>query len=124
MDALLELLRETGIEVSTRGKSIRLKTPGGKRFIRLDADSMGEDYSIASLLAVLAGEKTHTPHTKNIHRAEPPKVNLLVDIQAKLQAGKGAGYARWAKTFNLTQMAQTLNYLTEHGLLNYADLTG
>ena len=42
-----------------------------------------------------------------------PKVNLLVDIQAKLQAGKGAGYARWAKTFNLKQMAQTLNYLTE-----------
>jgi len=61
--------------------------------------------------------------TKKIHCADPPKVNLLVDIQAKLQAGKGAGYARWAKTFNLKQMAQTLNYLTEHGLLDYADLT-
>ena len=46
-----------------------------------------------------------------------------MDIQAKLQAGKGAGYARWARTFNLKQMAQTLNYLTEHGLLDYADLT-
>ena len=54
--------------------------------------------------------------------APPPKVNLLVDIQAKLQAGKGAGYARWAKVFNLKQMAQTLNYLSEHGLLDYADL--
>ena len=39
-------------------------------------------------------------------------------IQAKLQAGKGAGYARWAKVFNLKQMAQTLNYLSEHGLLD------
>ena len=46
-----------------------------------------------------------------------PKVNLLVDIQAKLQAGKGAGYARWAKVFNLKQMAQTVNFLTEHHLL-------
>ena len=55
-------------------------------------------------------------------QAAPPKVNLLVDIQAKLQAGKGAGYARWAKVFNLKQMAQTLNYLSEHGLLDYADL--
>ena len=45
-----------------------------------------------------------------------------MDIQAKLQAGKGAGYARWAKVFNLKQMAQILNYLSEHGLLDYADL--
>ena len=45
-----------------------------------------------------------------------------MDIQAKLQAGKGAGYARWAKVFNLKQMAQTMNYLTEHGLLEYAVL--
>ena len=117
------LLREAGIEVSPRGKSIRLKVPGRGRFVRLDGDSMGVDYSIPALLAVLAGEKKHTPVTKNIHRADPPKANLLVDIQAKLQAGKGAGYARWAKIFNLKQMAQTLNYLTEHGLLDYADLT-
>ena len=123
LDALLQLLRNAGIEVSPRGKSIRLKAPGGKQFVRLDGDSMGADYSIPSLLAVLAGEKQHTLLSKNIRRADPPKVNLLVDIQAKLQAGKGAGYARWAKTFNLKQMAQTLNYLTEHDLLDYADLT-
>ena len=122
LDALLKLLRDAGIEVSPRGKSIRLKAPGRKNFVRLDEDSMGADYSIPSLLAVLAGEKQHTPLSKNIRRADPPKVNLLVDIQAKLQAGKGAGYARWAKTFNLKQMAQTLNYLTEHGLLDYVDL--
>jgi hypothetical protein len=45
-----------------------------------------------------------------------------VDIQAKLQAGKGAGYARWAKVFNLKQMAQTMNYLSENNLLEYAVL--
>jgi len=123
LDALLKLLRDAGIEVSPRGKSIRLKAPGQKRFVRLDADSMGADYGIAALLAVLSGEKEHRPFTKNIHRADPPKVNLLVDIQAKLQAGKGSGYARWAKTFNLKQMAQTMNYLTEHGLLDYAVLS-
>ena len=46
----------------------------------------------------------------------------FVDIQAKLQAGKGAGYARWAKVFNLKQMAQTMNYLSENNLLEYAVL--
>ena len=73
-------------------------------------------------LAVLSGQKEHTPRKETAVQAAPPKVNLLVDIQAKLQAGKGAGYARWAKVFNLKQMAQTLNYLSEHGLLDYADL--
>ena len=53
---------------------------------------------------------------------EAPKVNLLVDIQAKLQAGKGKGYERWAKVFNLKQMAQTMAYLSEHDLLDYAAL--
>ena len=84
---------------------------------------MGQAYDLHELLAVLAGEKVHTPSEKNIHQTEPPKVNLLVDIQAKLQEGKGAGYARWASVFNLKQMAQTMNFLTEHGLLQYADLS-
>lgn len=45
-----------------------------------------------------------------------------MDIQAKLKAGKGAGYERWARSFNLKQMAQTLNFRTEHGLLEYGKL--
>ena len=122
LDALLKLLQEAGVEVSPRGKSIRLRAPGQKNFVRLDGNSLGAEYDISALLCVLSGERTHTPSTKNVHRADPPKVNLLVDIQAKLQAGKGAGYARWASVFNLKQMAQTMNYLTEHGLLDYADL--
>lgn len=122
LDALLALLKEAGIEVSPRGKSIRLKMPGRKNFVRLDSDSLGAEYGIPALLKVLSGEKGHSPRTKNAAQTEPPGVNLLVDIQAKLRAGKGAGYARWAKTFNLKQMAQTLNYLTEHGLLDYGEL--
>ena len=122
LDALLALLRDAGIEISPRGKSIRLKAPGQKRFVRMDAHSLGEEYSVDALLEVLSGKRTHVPQEKNKHQSEQPKINLLVDIQAKLQAGKGAGYARWASTFNLKQMAQTMNYLTEHGLLDYADL--
>ncbi len=47
---------------------------------------------------------------------------MLIDIQQKLNDGKSAGYARWAKTFNIKQMAKTINYLTEKNLLNYDDL--
>ena len=120
MDELLKLLRESGCEVSGRGKSYRLKLPGWSKVARLD--SLGDGYTLEDLLAVLAGQKEHTPRQKPVKQADPSKVNLLVDIQAKLQAGKGAGYVRWAKVFNLKQMAQTVNYLTEHNLLEYAVL--
>ena len=120
LDALFQLLQDAGCEVSKRGKSYRLKLPSWDRVARLD--SLGEGYTLDDLLAVLSGQKEHTPRKKSVVRAAPPKVNLLVDIQAKLQAGKGAGYARWAKVFNLKQMAQTMNFLTEHNLLEYAVL--
>ena len=119
-EELLRLLQESGCEVSKRGKSYRLKLPGWEKAARMD--SLGEGYGLEDLQAVLSGKKAHTPRKKTVTQAEPPKVNLLVDIQAKLQAGKGAGYARWAKVFNLKQMAQTMNYLSENNLLEYAVL--
>ena len=120
-DGLLKLLTEMGCEVSRRGQAIRLKAPGWKNVARMD-EKLGQGYSEDEIRAVLAGENQHTPRRKDAVSTPTPKVNLLVDIQAKLQAGKGAGYARWAKVFNLKQMAQTMNYLTEHGLLEYAVL--
>lgn len=120
LDELLKLLRESGFEISKRGKSYRLKLPEWDNVIRFDR--LGEGYGLKDLVAVLGGQKEHTPQKKKGMPADPPKVNLLVDIQAKLQAGKGAGYARWAKVFNLKQMAQTMNYLSEHNLLEYAVL--
>ena len=118
-EELLTILQRGGWEVK-RGKRISLKGKGQERFKRLD--SLGEDYSEAALRAIIAGEKEHHPREKKT--VQPMRqVNLLVDIQAKLQTGKGAGYERWAKVFNLKQMAQTLNYLSENNLMNIEDLT-
>lgn len=118
-EELLTMLQTDGWEVK-RGKRISLKGKGQERFKRLD--SLGEDYSEAALRAIIAGEKEHHPREKKTVQLMR-QVNLLVDIQAKLQAGKGAGYERWAKVFNLKQMAQTLNYLSENNLMNIEDLT-
>ena len=37
-----------------------------------------------------------------------------MDIQAKLAEGKGDGYARWAKRYNLKEMSKTLIFLQEN----------
>ena len=44
-------------------------------------------------------------------------------FEAKLRSGKGPGYERWAKVFNLKQMAAALQYLQENGLTDYAELS-
>src|SRR5699024_5214472 len=85
LDTLFQLLRDSGCEVSKRGKATRLKLPGWDKVARLD--SLGAGYTQDDLLAVLSGQKEHTPRRKAAAQAEPKKVNLLVDIEAKLQAG-------------------------------------
>ena len=117
-EALLKRLQEMGYEIKA-GKNPSFRKADWGRAVRLD--TLGEDYAKDMILAVLKGERTHIPDGRKPARSSE-KVNLLVDIQKKLQEGKGAGYERWAKTFNLKQMAQTMNYLTEHGLLEYAAL--
>lgn len=121
-DALLKLLEGMGCEVSRRGQSYSLKAPGWDNAARM-SKKLGKGYSEAELRAVLAGEKEHTP-TRATPQPEPKQaVSLMVDIQEKLRAGKGAGYQRWATGFNLKQMAQTMNYLSEHKLLDYKVLS-
>ena len=118
-DTLLKLMQEAGYEIKP-GKNPSLRCEGWGRSVRLD--TLGENYSKDVLLSVIKGEKRHTPRKKKQIDQEPKSINLLVDIQKKLQEGKGAGYARWARSFNLKQLAQTMNYLTDHGLLEYAAL--
>lgn len=50
------------------------------------------------------------------------ELSFLIDVRAKMQAGKGAGYARWAKVFNLKQMAKAMMFMEEHGIKSYAEL--
>lgn len=117
-DALMQLLEEARWEIKRRGKQISLKPKEGKRFFRLD--TLGEEYSKQSLEEILSGKKSHTPFRLNRNSSE--RVSLLVDIEAKMKAGKGAGYERWAKVFNLKQMAKAMAYLSEHHIESYDEL--
>lgn len=115
-NSFLVEMQSTGYEVKT-GKHLAFKGKEQKKFIRLR--SLGDGYSEDEIKAVIGGKLVHKPKPQRQERA----VNMLVDIQSKLQQGKGAGYEQWAKVFNLKQMAQTLNYLKENDLLDYEKLS-
>ena len=115
-DALLELLHQAGYEIK-QGKVTSLRGSEQRNYIRMD--TLGAGYSPDELLAIIAGTRTHTPRKRSVlDTPAKPSGSLLIDIQAKLQEGKGAGYAKWAKNFNLKQMSQTMIYLEENGLLD------
>lgn len=106
-----------GYEIQ-QGKHLAFKKSQQKKFIRLR--SLDDEYFEENIRSAIAGKPRKTPGKQF---AKPQKsVNLLVDIEAKIQSGKGKGYEQWAKVFNLKQMAQTLNFLREHNLTSYEDL--
>ena len=112
-DELLNILRQSGWAVSV-GAHVTFHKPG-QRAIRLH--SLGEGYSEAELRAVIGGSSTHTP------RGKRERASLLIDIEAKLAAGKVGGYTQWVKVFNVKQMAKTLLFLQERGIKSRAELT-
>ena len=118
-DTFLKLMAENGYEVK-QGQHLAFRASGQQKFTRLR--SLGEGYYEDKLRSAILGKTVHTPKAKKLYRKNPDKINLLVDIQAKLQAGKGPGYERWAKVFNLKQMAQTINFLTENNITDYETL--
>lgn len=111
-EAFLQLLEQDGYSCK-RGKHTALHGEGQNRFLRFR--SLGEGYTEEEIRAVLLGEKEHRIRSKGKQATPPKRLNLLVEIDARLQA-KGIGYQRWATVYNLKQMAQTMLFLREHGI--------
>ena len=116
-DALLNTLAGNGWQIK-RGKQPSFCGPDGKRFIRMD--SLGEAYTEKSIREVLDGLRVHNPYKT---RRMKGQVSLLIDIQAKMQEGKGKGYENWAKVFNVKQMASSMAYLSSHNIKSYEELS-
>ena len=116
--AFLRLMEESGYEVKHgRGGAISFLAPGQDKPTRLRASTLGEGFGPEDIRAVIAGERP-IPEIRN-EAPVPRRVYLIIDIQERLHDGKGAGYERWAKIYNLKQMAAALQFLQEHGLTDY-----
>ena len=111
-----KLMQQYGITVKESRGCLSYLPAGRTKFIR--AKHLGDNYDRDAVLATLTAnaERKHTVTLKS------DKIGKLIDIQAKLAEGKGVGYERWAKKFNLKAMAQTLILLQEKDLLNEGDL--
>lgn len=121
--AFVRLMEAAGFQSKRRGNSLSFLAPGQEKYTRLREKSLGADYTEDAIKERIAGRRVVSSSRSKTPKQKPArKVNLLIDIQSKLQAGKGRGYEQWAKVFNLKQMAQTLSFLEENGLLEYAQL--
>ena len=113
-EELLQRLQAAGYEIKP-GKYVSCRAPGQERFTRLRASTLGDGYDLQDVLSAIEGKE------KRPGRSER-KISLAVDIQAKLAAGKGPGYERWAKVFNIKQMAAALAYIQDNNLTDYEQL--
>ena len=110
------LLQQYGIAVKESRGRLSYLPAGRTKFIR--AKHLGDKFDKAEVLATLTANAARKPKVQS----KTTNLAKLIDIQAKLTEGKGIGYERWAKKFNLKAMSQTLILLQEKDLLNEDDL--
>ena len=114
-DEFLKLMQEAGYEIKP-GKYISFRAEGQERFTR--AKTIGENYTEERLKERIAGRNPR----KQRMQTERKGISLIIDIQNSIKAQESKGYEHWAKIHNLQEAARTISYLTENGLLRYADL--
>ncbi len=117
-EELVSFLEEGGCEYKP-GKRPSIRIRGQERFARFS--SLGGGYTVDDLKDAIVGKRMERTPAKS-QQIHDRKFSLLIDIQEKLDEGKGAGYQRWATLFNLKQMAQVMCFLQESGIDSYDEL--
>ena len=119
-------MQEAGYEYKD-GKQPALRGKGHARFAHF---ALARAIQLKELCEVLAGNAIHKSKfaeknrtsARSVQVHQKSELSFLIDVRAKMQAGKGAGYARWTKVFNLKQMAKAMMFMEEHGIKSYAEM--
>ena len=116
MEDLLRRLQREGYELK-RGKYISARAPGQERFTPIEG--------LGRRLRRGGPERPDRRHAQPLPPAEAAhrEASLLIDIQNNIKAQQSAGYKHWATIENLKRAAETLNFLTEHGIGSLEDLS-
>ena len=116
LEDLLARLQREGYEIK-RGKYISARAPNQERFTR--PKTLGADYTEEAVVSRIAGGSRPSRQP----RQRSGKVSLLIDIQNNIKAQQSAVYKHWATIENLKRAAETLNFLTEHGIGSLEELS-
>lgn len=111
----LKMLEADGVEVTRRGKSINFRVSGQEKPTR--CNTLKGDYTEQAIRERIAGIRSTSAASRT-----KSNIKMLIDIDAAIRAGKGAGYERWAKVFNVKQLAQAVSYLKENSNMSYSEL--
>ena len=123
LPAFLAALEAAGVQVlHGRGGAISFQLPGFERPARWRSSTLGEGYGPEDVQAVLEGRAPARAGGGGDARPRRKRLNLVIDIQQRMAQGKGPGYERWAKVYNIKQMAAALQFLQENGLTDYDEL--
>jgi len=120
-DEFLALMQADNYEVK-QGAHIAFRAAEQERFTR--AKTLGELYTQESIMARIRGEVI-APKKSVITPAKRKanKLKLLIDIENSVKAKQSAGFKHWATIQNIKMIAQTTNYISDHGLANYGILS-
>ena len=84
----------------------------------ITARKLGDDFDRTAVLAALE-QNAHRSIPQTVTPKQgagfPTAVGRMVDIEAKRAEGKGIGYEKWAKVYNLKQMAATVAAMEQYG---------
>ena len=110
------LMQEHGIAVKESRGRLSYCPPGRTKFIT--AKKLSKKLEKEQVLTALSQNIQLAAIIQPSSEKKPDKIRKLVDIQANVATGKGIGYERWAKKFNLKRWSQTLCLLQEKKLLS------
>jgi len=89
------------------GKHTTFLAPGQKSPTR--CNTLKGDYTESAIRERIEGKRiAGDAGTASVLKAEPTQPKLLIDIENSIKAKGSPGYERWAKVFNLKQVAATL----------------
>lgn len=114
-DDFLRLMELSGYIVNRQNKNVSFRTKERQKFMR--SKTLGDDYTVDSITDRINGKaKSKTVKSDN-------GIKFLIDIENNIKIKQNKGLERWAKLNNLKQSAKTLNFLSEHKISSYEELT-
>ena len=110
-------LLQQGVTVKESRGRLSYLTPD--RTKPITARKLGDDFDRTAVLSALeqnAMRSVTQTVTPKQGAGFSPAVGRMVDIEAKRAEGRGIGYEKWAKVYNLKQMAATVAAMEQYGL--------